>query len=550
MQQDIDNDCLCNFFPTDIQPIPQTPIYFLSTQSETTDTFCEWIDYGNQEYTFNSINNEIVNSHFYKRTLLTSKELNIQMSNAFTFSFQEHNKQNEELNNTNEYLLTINFNDDDKDNNNNSINDSKENDDEIINVFVDELFKECKCNCEIKGEPCDVYSDLVKDSGLVDKRYEEVMNFKCKVLQNEIDVKNIIIEEMKKEIEKYKKENKDVMEENKKLFEVIDMLQQIKEKELKHSILNYNNTNNNKCQLQQLYNNNNNNNENEQSLRSSNDSIPILIENKRTPFNNNNNNNNQFDKENIKSKTITAERQHSISSKAKHTFNKHIPNKNSKSSAVSPSNCSPGHLELNFTPNELHKSKNITKIKHSNSKEHINSKRNTLTNVYSNSYLFNGTKCYITINQPSTKNSTHKQRITKPPIPTIPVYVNNKHCANKLNMKIMNSSPSQRKVQINQQMKSKCLYKDEEKTNSLDDIEKRLSMYISDAITSGCVNNDSLWKSNKINYPYDNNNNNNYISDKVGMLYQMNNKQCALYDKRKLSHENTIHSKEYSNNHY
>ena len=150
MQQDVDNDCLCNFFPTDIQPIPQTPIYFLSTQSENADTFCEWIDYGYQEYTFNSVNNEIVNSHFYKRTLLTSKELNIQMSNAFTFSFQEHNKQNEELNNTNEneneYLLTINFNDD----NNNSVEESNENDYEIINGFVDEMFKECKLNR--KGE--------------------------------------------------------------------------------------------------------------------------------------------------------------------------------------------------------------------------------------------------------------------------------------------------------------------------------------------------------------------------------------------------------------
>ena len=518
MQQDVDNDCLCNFFPTDIQPIPQTPIYFLSTQSENADTFCEWIDYGYQEYTFNSVNNEIVNSHFYKRTLLTSKELNIQMSNAFTFSFQEHNKQNEELNNTNEneneYLLTINFNDD----NNNSVEESNENDYEIINGFVDEMFKECKLNR--KGEPCEVYSDLIIGNGIVNKRYEEIMNFKCKLLQNEIEVKNVMIEEMKKEIEKYKKENDDVMEENKKLFEVIDMLQQIKEKEIKHTILNYNNNNinssNNDYQLQQfqLY-NNNNNNENENSLHSSNDSIPILIENKRTPFTNNNN----FDKENTKSKTIATERQHSITSKTKHPFNKHFPTKNSKSSAVSPSNYSPGHLELNITPSDLNKSKHIiTKTKHSNSKEHMNSKRNTLTNVYSNSYLFNGTKCYITINQPSTKNSTHKQRITKPPIPSIPVYVNNKHCGNnKLNMKIMNSSPSQRKVQIHQQVKSKCLYKDEEKTNSLDDIEKRLSMYVSDAIASGCIINNN------------------------------NNKQCTLYDKRKLSYENIIHSK---NNHY
>lgn len=539
MQQDVDNDCLCNFFPSDIQPIPQTPIYFLSTQSENADTFCEWIDYGCQEYTFNSVNNEIVNSHFYKRTLLTSKELNIQMSNAFTFSFQEHNKQNEELNNTNEneneYLLTINFND------NNSVEESNENDCDIINGFVDEMFKECKGNNNWyrKGEPCEVYSDLIIGSGSVDKRYEEVMNFKCKVLQNEIEVKNVMIEEMKKEIEKYKKENQDVMEENKKLFEVIDMLQQIKEKEIKHTILNYNNNNNhcsnNDFQLQQLY-----NNENENSLRSSNDSIPILIENKRTPFTNNNTNtnNNNFDKENIKSKTITAERQHSITSKTKNTFNKHFPTKNSKSSAVSPSNYSPGHLELNITPNELNKSKHIiTKSKHSNSKEHMNSKRNTLTNVYSNSYLFNGTKCYITINQPSTKNSTHKQRITKPPIPSMPVYVNNKHCGNsKLNMKIMNSSPSQRKVQIHQQVKSKCLYKDEEKTNSLDDIEKRLSMYVSDAIASGCIINNN----NQMNYPYDNSTN---------MYHQMNNnnKQCTLYDKRKLSYENIIHSK---NNHY
>ena len=448
------------------------------------------------------------------------------MSNVFTFSFQEHNapsiKQYEELNNTansNEYLLTVNFNDDDKDNNYTNSIDTSNGDSEIINAFVDQLFKEC--NCSVKGEPCDVYSDLIKGSGVVEKRYEDIMNFKCRALQREVEEKTAVIEEMKKEIERYKKENQDVMEENKKLFEVIDMLQQIKEKELKHSMTNCsnNNTNNNECQLnymQQPLCSNNNENENETSLRSSNDSIPILIENKRIPLNNNN-----VDKETIKSKTITAERQHSISSKTKHPFNKALPNKNSKSSAVSPSNCSPGHLELNFVPSELNRSKHSTKAstsKHPNSKEHINSKRNTLTNVYSNSYLFNGTKCYITINQPSTKNFTHK-RIAKPPIPAMPVYVSNKHCGNKLNMKIMNSSRKVHHVQ------SKCLYKDEEKTNSLDDIERRLSMYVSDAPASGCVVNNILRKSNKMNCPYDNND----MSDRMGMSHQMNNKGILKY---------------------
>ena len=41
----------------------------------------------------------------------------------------------------------------------------------------------------------------------------------------------------KQKIEKCKKENEDVMEENKKLFEVIDMLQQIKEKSKRVSII-------------------------------------------------------------------------------------------------------------------------------------------------------------------------------------------------------------------------------------------------------------------------------------------------------------------------
>ena len=342
---DTDND-ICNLLQSDLPSSPPSSVLDIQYKRE-------WDEYFNYDFDIRSINNGIFLPSSFQEP---SPNIDLKMSNAVTFSFRKKETLQSE-NFDNDYLVTVenvNFNTEEED-------DPFENENlfkdrikpfvdykEIATRFVNDLYKNANID---KIEPCDQLSNLIGPN-VIDKRNEELNEYKNRRLKREIEFKDEEIYKLNDKLSKCKYQNQIVLDENKKLLEIIHLFKMMNEIDNKKKI----------------------------TKEIENDIMTSLNENDI----------------NLKDINIV-ELEKLINLKNSEELNESKQSEKSNKESITSTK------ENRFT-------KKVTRNRISTS----HSKKDALTSEYSNSYLFKEKKCYITISTPSTIKTNRKVSYNKP----------------------------------------------------------------------------------------------------------------------------------------
>lgn len=378
---------LCNFTTLEENQKETIPVSAYKIDEPKNSLLREWADYFNYDFEIKSINNNI-----YKNSLMNyfeNNEINdiknsisLRMSNCINFSFK---KKDDKI----DYLLTlenINFEEDNEDENypySDRIqpyvdNSAELNAQKISAKFCDEIFASVKYS-NTKVEPCDQPNTLISNEFLL-KQQLKIAEMKNKILLNELDQKDKIIELLNERAIKIKAQNDVYSDENKKLIEIINLFKIMNEIDKSKKNLE-------QCDNDSIY------TEEKEDIKKENLSIAEL------------------DRIITQSKEYIRESQDrtALFSLSSIQFdNKNLPNTRNGVSPLCYMN-TPSIKSSKRLCTGTSTSTNKTLCTKS-TKNKSSSKKSSLTSDYSNSYLFKAPKSYITI----TKNSYKAKPPRKP----------------------------------------------------------------------------------------------------------------------------------------
>ena len=506
----------------------------------------EWDEYFNYDFLVKSINNgiDINNLGKYSVELEARNQLmegiDLKMSNQITFSFKF--KEENILSDNEDYENNINFdnmkftegNDDDSINQekfNNNLSDSLI--EEISKKFISDIINSIpKDNCQkqenkkrIKNYIPNGSVEIQKDNlnleldkkylntikleisfSIIKKKIEDMNN---NYYLNELKKKDKIIHELSEKNKKLQNSNNILSDENKKLLELVNifkMMSDIDKKNISTSDIKdiespISKINESPIKLDEPFYKNIEKNNSKINNSNSNNNIKIKQKKVQTP------------KKEIKEKINSSNATSKIYNSSNYNNSRHNTNNNLNNYS---------NYNNNNSNNSNYKGKNLK-----NSKNKID----TLTNDYSNSYLFQGVKSYITIETPNQNILNRNKNIyQQKPQNNIQkkIPLNNNQKSNIIN------NTKKKNPYLNLKYNKSNLYGysdlynknniyDNNENESLEDIENRLKEYANEKLIDKENQNNNIENKGNLNlYEQDLNEDYNYDNDNENEEYNKN----------------------------